>query len=141
MYLGLQVVGVFIVEPDVGVVAVGDAVGGDPVLLVSPPLGDEPSHQAGGAQVELEPLVLIGSLGTPTTAGVDVAFRRAAAVAGPVALVTASLVLSVGNLTDYFVTFCNNTALEQSSRRCPAQRGGRTIAILPPSPALLLPGK
>ena len=51
MYLGLQVVGVFIVEPDVGVVAVGDAVGGDPVLLVSPPLGDEPGDQTGRSQV------------------------------------------------------------------------------------------
>ena len=48
MYLGLQVVGVFIVEPDVGVVAVGDAVGGDPVLLVSSPLRDKTRHQAGG---------------------------------------------------------------------------------------------
>ena len=73
-HLGLQVVGVFVIEPDVGVVAVGDAVGGDPVLLVPPPLGDEPRHQAGGSQVQLEPLVLIGSLGTPTTAGVDVTF-------------------------------------------------------------------
>ena len=58
MYLGLQVVGVFIVEPDVGVVAVGDAVGGDPVLLVSSPLGDQTRHQTGGTQVQLEPLVL-----------------------------------------------------------------------------------
>ena len=74
MYLGLQVVGVFIIEPDLGVVAVGDAVGGHPVLLVSPPLGDEPSDQAGRAQVQLQPLVLVRSLGTPTTAGVDVAF-------------------------------------------------------------------
>ena len=114
MYLGLQVVGVFVIEPDLGVVAVGDAVGGDPVLLVSPPLGDEPSHQAGGAQVELEPLVLIGSLGTPTTAGVDVTFRGTAAVAGPVALVAAPFILGVGNLADYLVTFCNIRALALS---------------------------
>ena len=51
MYLGLQVVGVFIIEPDLGVVAVGDAVGGHPVLLVSPPLGDEPRDQTGRSQV------------------------------------------------------------------------------------------
>ena len=58
MYLGLQVVGVFIIEPDLGVVAVGDAVGGHPVLLVSSPLGDQTRHQTGGTQVQLEPLVL-----------------------------------------------------------------------------------
>ena len=74
MYLGLQVVGVFVIEPDLGVVAVGDAVGGHPVLLVSPSLGDEPSDKTGRSQVHLKPLVLIGSLGTPPTAGVDMAF-------------------------------------------------------------------
>ena len=74
MYLGLQVVGVFIIEPDLGVVAVGDAVGGHPVLLVSPALGDEARDQAGRSQVQLEPLVLIRPLGTPPTAGVDVTF-------------------------------------------------------------------
>ena len=110
MYLGLQVVGVFVIEPDLGVVAVGDAVGGHPVLLVSPALGDEASDQAGRSQVQLEPLVLIRPLGTPPTAGVDVAFRGAAAVAGPVALVAAALVLGVGHLADYLVTFCNNRA-------------------------------
>ena len=115
MYLGLQVVGVFIIEPDFGVVAVGDAVGGHPVLLVSPALGDEPRDQAGRSQVQLQPLVLIRPLGTPTTAGVDVAFRRAAAVARSVALVAAAFILGVGNLADYFVTFCNNTPLEHSN--------------------------
>ena len=51
--------------------------------------------------------MLVRSLGTPTTAGVDVTLRGAAAVAGPEVLVTAPLVLGVGNLADYFVTFCN----------------------------------
>ena len=90
MYLGLQVVGVFVIEPDLGVVAVGDAVGGDPVLLVPPSLGDQTRHQTGGTQVQLQPLVLckqqhhtpsltsqqptIRSLRTPATAGVDVTF-------------------------------------------------------------------
>ena len=58
MYLGLQVVGVLVVKPDLGVVAVAQAVGGHPVLLVSPALGDEPRHQAGRSQVQLQPLVL-----------------------------------------------------------------------------------
>ena len=48
MYLGLQVVGVFVIEPNLSIVTVGDAVGGDPVLLVSSPLRDKTRHQAGG---------------------------------------------------------------------------------------------
>ena len=51
MYLGLQVIGVFVIEPNLSIVTVGDAVGGDPVLLVSPPLGDEPRDQTGRSQV------------------------------------------------------------------------------------------
>ena len=35
-YLGLQVVCVLVVEPELGVVAVGEGVGGDPVFLVAP---------------------------------------------------------------------------------------------------------
>ena len=58
MYLGLQVVGVFVIEPNLSIVTVGDAVGGHPVLLVSSPLGDQTRHQTGGTQVQLEPLVL-----------------------------------------------------------------------------------
>merc|ERR1719384_343247 len=41
-YLGLQVVGVLVVKPDLGVVAVAQAVGGHPVLLVSSTLGHYP---------------------------------------------------------------------------------------------------
>ena len=43
-YLGLQVVSVLVVEPDLGVVAVAQAVGGDPVLLVAPALGHDSRH-------------------------------------------------------------------------------------------------
>ena len=39
IYLGLQVVGVLVVEPYLGVVAVRDTVRGHPVLLVTSPLG------------------------------------------------------------------------------------------------------
>ena len=58
VYLGLQVVGVLVVKPDLGVVAVAQAVGGHPVLLVSPALGHDPSDQSGRPQVQLQPLVI-----------------------------------------------------------------------------------
>lgn len=57
-HLGLQVVGVLVVEPDLGVVAVAEAVAGDPGLLVAAALGDDPRHLGGRAQVQLQPLVL-----------------------------------------------------------------------------------
>ena len=57
LYLGLQVVGVLVVEPDVGVVGVGEGVRGDPVLFVGPAPRDDPSDQGGGPQVQLQPLV------------------------------------------------------------------------------------
>ena len=44
VYLGLQVVSVLVVEPDLGVVAVAQAVGGDPVLLVAPALCHDSRH-------------------------------------------------------------------------------------------------
>ena len=58
VYLGLQVVGVLVVKPDLGVVAVAQAVGGHPVLLVSSALGHYPSDQGGWAQVQLQPLMI-----------------------------------------------------------------------------------
>ena len=58
VYLGLQVVGVLVVKPYLGVVAVAQAVGGHPVPLVPPPLGDQPRDQGGRAQVQLQPLVV-----------------------------------------------------------------------------------
>ena len=57
-YLGLQMVGVLVVEPHIAVVGVGHAVGGHPVLLVSPPSGHQPSDAGGGTKVQLQPLVL-----------------------------------------------------------------------------------
>ena len=58
VYLGLQVVGVLVVKPDLGVVAVAQAVGGHPVLLVSAALGHDAGDQGGWAQVQLEPLMV-----------------------------------------------------------------------------------
>ena len=58
MYLGLQVVCVFVIEPNLSIVTVGDAVRGDPVLFVGPAPRDDPSDQGGGSQVQLQPLVL-----------------------------------------------------------------------------------
>ena len=58
VYLSLQVVGVLVVEPDVGVVGVGEGVAGDPVPLVPPPPGHDPRHGRGRTQVQLQPLVL-----------------------------------------------------------------------------------
>lgn len=57
-HLGLQVVGVLVVEPDLGVVAVAEAVAGDPGLLVAATLRHDPRHLRGRAQVQLQPLVL-----------------------------------------------------------------------------------
>ena len=51
MYLGLQVVGVFVIEPYLGIVTVGDAVRGDPVLLVPSRLGDQTCDEARGPEV------------------------------------------------------------------------------------------
>ena len=51
-------VGVLVVKPDLGVVAVAQAVGGHPVLLVSPALGHDPGDQGGRTQVQLQPLVI-----------------------------------------------------------------------------------
>ena len=56
VYLGLQMVGVLVVKPDLGVIAVAQAVGGHPVLLVSPTLGHNPGDQGGRPQVQLQPL-------------------------------------------------------------------------------------
>ena len=58
MYLGLQVIGVFVIEPNLSIVTVGDAVGGHPVLLVSSTLGHYPRDQGGWAQVQLQPLMI-----------------------------------------------------------------------------------
>ena len=58
VYLGLEMISVLVVEPYLGVVAVADAVRGDPVPLVSPTLGHDTSHQSRGSQVQLQPLML-----------------------------------------------------------------------------------
>ena len=122
-YLGLQVVCVLVVEPELGVVAVGEGVGGDPVFLVSPAprycstltspyrytklaaliqycccdygcvFGAYAGDEGGGPEVELQPLVLVAALGAPAAAGVDVAVCRGAAVAGAVPLGAARLQL------------------------------------------------
>ena len=58
VYLGLQVVGVLVVEPYLGVVAVAHGVACHPVSLVRPPLGHDASDQGWGTQVHLKPLVV-----------------------------------------------------------------------------------
>ena len=58
VYLGLQVVGVLVVKPYLGVIAVAQAVARHPVLLVSATLGHYPRNQGGRAEVKLEPLVI-----------------------------------------------------------------------------------
>ena len=58
VYLGLQVVGVLVVEPYLGVVAVAHGVARHPVPLVRPPLGHDAGDQCWGSQVHLEPLVV-----------------------------------------------------------------------------------
>ena len=58
VYLGLQVVGVLVVKPNLGVVAVAQAVARHPVLLVSATLGHNAGYQGGRAEVQLEPLVI-----------------------------------------------------------------------------------
>ena len=57
-YLRLQVVSVLVVKPNLGVVTVGEAVAGDPVLLVSPPPRHNAVDQGGRTQVHLQPLVI-----------------------------------------------------------------------------------
>ena len=57
-YLRLQVVSVLVVKPNLGVVTVGEAVAGDPVLLVPPTSRHNPVDQRGRAQVHLQPLVI-----------------------------------------------------------------------------------
>ena len=57
-YLGLQMVGVLVVEPHIAVVGVGHAVGGHPVLLVTPPSGYEASHHGRRTKVKLQPLTV-----------------------------------------------------------------------------------
>ena len=57
-YLRLQVVSVLVVKPNLGVVTVGEAVAGHPVLLVPPPPRHDPVHQGGRAQIHLQPLVV-----------------------------------------------------------------------------------
>ena len=58
IYLGLQVVCVLVVKPYLGVVTVGEAVAGHPVLLVAPAPGEDPGDQGRRTQVQLQPLVL-----------------------------------------------------------------------------------
>ena len=58
IYLGLQVVRVLVVKPYLGVVTVGEAVAGHPVLLVTPAPCEDPGDQGRRTQVQLKPLVL-----------------------------------------------------------------------------------
>ena len=48
-YLRLQMVCVLVVKPNLGVVTVGEAVAGHPVLLVPPPPRHDPVDQGGRA--------------------------------------------------------------------------------------------
>lgn len=60
IYLRLQVIGVLVVKPYLGVVTVGQAVAGHPVLLVTAAPRHHPVDQGGRAQVQLQPLVPCG---------------------------------------------------------------------------------
>lgn len=60
---------VFVVDPvEFFVGAVLDAVFGDPLVSVTPALGQDPRHHLHVAQVDLQPLVIVLVLGQPRTA-------------------------------------------------------------------------
>ena len=57
LYLWIEMTGVLVEVPDVGVVAVGDAEASDPLLAtVAPPLRHDARHESGRAHVEHQPL-------------------------------------------------------------------------------------